>query len=133
MTVLHPTGKMWNASGPAREHSSPGLLLQPEAREHRLETCRNDLDVCPWLEAKKNGPQKGQGEGEAWRDTCKGGGDRCGIPGRAWAGGKSCLGCWAGKGLPLRSVKVGKPFLESCHPSSCPCSAGRQKALEEWL
>lgn len=55
MTVLHPTGRMWNA-GPAREHSSPGLLLQPEAREHRLETCRNDVDVCPWLEAKKNGP-----------------------------------------------------------------------------
>lgn len=22
----------------------------------QLETCRNDLDVCPWLEAKKNGP-----------------------------------------------------------------------------
>lgn len=47
---------MWNASGPAREHSSPGLLLQPEAREHRLETCRSDLDVCHWLEAEKNGP-----------------------------------------------------------------------------
>lgn len=54
--MLHPTGRMWNASGPAREHSSPGLLLQPEAREHRLETCRSDLDVCHWLEAEKNCP-----------------------------------------------------------------------------
>lgn len=40
---------MWNSSGPAREPSSPGLLLQPEARG-------SDLDVCHWLETEKNGP-----------------------------------------------------------------------------
>lgn len=58
--MLHPTGRMRNASGLAREPSSTDLLLQPEAREHRLETCRGDLDVCHWLEAEKN--EKEQGE-----------------------------------------------------------------------
>lgn len=67
--MLHPTGRMWNASGPAREHSSPGLLLQPEARKHRLETCRNDLAVCHWLEAEKNGPLRKDREKERPRET----------------------------------------------------------------
>lgn len=68
LTVLHPTGRMWNASFPVREPSKPGFLLQPEAREHKLETCRSDLDRCHSLEAEKNGPLRK--DREKGRDTC---------------------------------------------------------------
>lgn len=90
---------MWNASGSAREPSSPGLLLQPEAREHRLETSGSDPDVRHRLEAEKNGSlrkdrEKGRPAGTPARDvgvaveSLAGHGQEARAVWAAWQGGR---------------------------------------------
>lgn len=115
---------MWNTSSPAREPSSPGLLLQPEAREHRLETCRSDLDVCHWLEAERNAPlRRDREKGRPGETPAREVG--IGVVSLAGHGQEARAGWAAGQWKDYLCVKVRKPFLERCHPSSLPYSAGR--------
>lgn len=122
MTVLHPTGRMWNASGPAREPSSSSLLMQSEAREHKLETCRRDLDLCHWLEAEKNGPlRKDREKGETPATEV-----RVGVVSLAGRGRRQELfGVLGREGITSEKCQSQETFLDSCHPSLLPYSAGR--------
>lgn len=86
------------------------MLLQPEASEHRVETCGNDLDVCHWLEAEKNGPlRKDREKGRPGETPAR----EVGVGVVSLAGhGQEVRAAWAaGWSVTSEKCKVRKPFL----------------------
>lgn len=95
-----------------------------EAREHRLQTCGSDTDICHWLEVEKNSPPRKD------REKVRPGGTpakEVGVGVVPLVGhGQEVRAVWAaGCGVYLRNVKVRKPFIENGHPCSLPYSARR--------